>query len=95
MGWIFGMWEELAWVCVCLLLWTVFAATVFTGFDYGYVRCATDNPLSCGNIYSVAGGFRTQGGHLTSSLTVGWLLKKVSAAFRRRPTLRLDMAWGF
>jgi len=69
--------------------------SLFVGYDYGHVRCETDNPLSCGNIYSVAGGFRTQGGHLTSSLTVGWPLKKVSAAFKRRSTLRLDMTWGF
>jgi len=71
------------------------SVSLFAGYDYGHVRCETDNPLSCGNIYGVAGGFRTQGGHLTSAMTVGWPLKKVSAAFKRRPTLRLDMTWGF
>jgi len=71
------------------------SVSLFAGYDYGHVRCETDNPLSCGNIYSVAGGLRTQGGHLTSALTVGWPLKKVSAAFKRRLTLRLDTTWGF
>lgn len=89
------MWEELAWVCVCLLLWTVFAATAFAGFDYRHVRCEADNPFSCGNIYGAVAGMSSLGRHLTSSLTVGWPLKKVSAAFRRRPTLRVDMTWGF
>jgi len=71
------------------------SVSLFAGYDYGHVRCETDNPLSCGNIYGVAGGFRTQGGNLTSALTVGWPLKKVSAVFKRRPTLRLDTTWGF
>jgi hemolysin activation/secretion protein len=71
------------------------SVSLFAGYDYGHVRCETDNPRSCGNIYSIAGGFRMQGGSLTSALTVGWPLKKVSAAFKRRPTLRLDTTWGF
>jgi len=69
------------------------SASLFAGYDYGHARCETDNPLSCGNIHGVAGGFRTQGNRLTSALTVGWPLKKVSASFKRRPTLRLDMTW--
>jgi len=69
--------------------------SLFAGFDYGHVRCETDNPLSCGNIYGVVAGMGLRGRYLTSSLTVGWPLKKVSVAFRRRPTLRMDMTWGF
>jgi len=74
---------------------TLQSFSLFTGFDYGHVRCEADNPFSCGNIYGAVAGMSSQGRHLTSSLTLGWPLKKVSAAFRRRPTLRLDMAWGF
>jgi len=65
------------------------------GADYGQVRCETDNPLSCGPIAGSALGIGTQGRRLTSSLTVGWPLKKITAGFKRRPTVRMDMSWKF
>ena len=67
----------------------------FAGFDYGHVKCETDNPLSCGTIYGLATGLSSQGRHFTSILTVGWPLKKISTAFRRKATLRLDTTWEF
>ncbi|MDQ6958951.1 MAG: ShlB/FhaC/HecB family hemolysin secretion/activation protein [Mariprofundaceae bacterium] len=80
---------------VNLNLATLQSFSLLAGFDYGHVRCEADNPLSCGNIYGVVAGMRSRGRYLISSLTFGWPLKKVSAAFKRRPTLRLDMTWGF
>lgn len=71
------------------------SVSLFGGYDYGHVRCETDNPLSCGNVYGVVAGLRTQGTHANAAFTAAWPLKKVSASFKRRPTLRLDMTWGF
>ncbi|MDQ7011543.1 MAG: ShlB/FhaC/HecB family hemolysin secretion/activation protein, partial [Mariprofundaceae bacterium] len=71
------------------------SVSLFGGYDYGHVRCEADNPLSCGTIHGVVAGFRTQGRHASAAFTAAWPLKKVSASFRRRPTLRLDMTWGF
>jgi len=69
--------------------------TLFGGLDYGHVRCEKDNPLSCGDLFGAALGVRSHGQRLMSSLTLAWPLKKITAQFRRRPTLRLDMVWGF
>ncbi len=67
----------------------------FAGFDYGRVKCESDNPLSCGTIYGLATGLSSQGHHFTSILTVGWPLKKISSTFKRTATLRLDTTWIF
>ena len=63
------------------------------GFDYGEIRCESDNPDLCGEIYSIGAGVVIADDNLTALLSWGHPLKELGAGVGSEDVFLLDLRW--
>jgi len=71
------------------------AIAPFIGFDYGKVRCESDNNDNCGEIAGSAIGFHTSGDNLSATLTWSYPLKGLGQNFKKEPLFVFSANWRF
>ncbi len=71
------------------------SVSIFTGLDYGDVRCEVDNKNVCGNIYGATTGFIVHAKHLMASFIWSRPLKKITPNYGLSTLFRFDLTWTF
>lgn len=67
----------------------------FIGFDYGEVKCESDNNDNCGKIIGSAIGFRTSSNNLSTDLTWSYPLKNIGQDFKKEQLFTFNASWKF
>jgi hemolysin activation/secretion protein len=67
----------------------------FIGFDYGNVKCESDNIDSCGKISSGSIGFKTSGDNLGADFTWSYPLKNITQDFKKESLFTFNANWTF
>lgn len=63
------------------------------GFDYGEIRCESENPDLCGEIYSIGAGVVIADDNLKALLSWGHPLKELGAGVDSEDVFLLDLRW--